>query len=80
MCRRWLVESESGAPVQEPTTISPDDEDLLTQIRTYMEELHSNGAVAYVDHDGDFRGFGEPLYTPAAGYQDDRSEFSGMYS
>ncbi|KAJ7129728.1 hypothetical protein C8R44DRAFT_777514 [Mycena epipterygia] len=79
MCRRWLAESDSGATVQAPT-ISPDDEDLLTQIRSYMEELHSNGAVAYVDHDGDFRGFGEPLYTPAAGYQDDRSEFSGMYS
>jgi hypothetical protein len=45
-----------------------------------MEGLHANGAVAYVDHDGDFRGFGEPLYTPEAGYQDDRSEFSGMYS
>ncbi|KAJ7498964.1 hypothetical protein FB451DRAFT_1203679 [Mycena latifolia] len=79
MCRRSLAESHSGDPVQEPTT-SPDDAELLTQIRAYMEELHSNGAVAYVDHEGDFRGFGVPLYTPAAGYDDDRSEFSGMYS
>ncbi|KAJ7095344.1 hypothetical protein B0H15DRAFT_946754 [Mycena belliarum] len=81
MCRRLLVESNSSEEaIQEPTT-NPADVALLTQIRTYMEELHSSGAVAYVDHEGDFRGFGEPLYTPATGYDDnDRSEFSGMYS
>jgi hypothetical protein len=45
-----------------------------------MEELYSNGAVAYVDLDGDFAGFGDPVYVPAGGYDNDRSEFSGMYS
>lgn len=86
MCRRSLAEStttaaDSGATQEAsgPTT-SPGDEELLTQIRAHMEELYSQGAVAYVDHEGDFRGFGEPLYTPAAGYDDDRSEFAGMYS
>jgi hypothetical protein len=83
MCRRSLVEtSDSGASTtsaDEPTT-SPQDAELLTQIRTYMEELHTNGAVAYVDLDGDFAGFGDPLYTPEGGYNDDRSDFSGMYS
>ncbi|KAJ7700044.1 hypothetical protein B0H17DRAFT_1048345 [Mycena rosella] len=78
-CRRALAESNSGAPIQEPSTTA-DDAALLAQIRSYMEELHSSGAVAYVDHDGEFRGFGESLYTPAEGYVEDRSEFSGMYS
>jgi hypothetical protein len=45
-----------------------------------MEELYSTGAVAYVDLDGDFAGFGDPVYVPAGGYDNDRSEFSGMYS
>ncbi|KAJ6539310.1 hypothetical protein B0H19DRAFT_353924 [Mycena capillaripes] len=82
MCRRSLAESNSdgSAAAQEPTT-SPEDAELLTQIRTYMEELHSNGAVAYVDLDsGDFAGFGNPIYVPEGGYNDDRSESSGMYS
>ncbi|KAJ7179990.1 hypothetical protein C8R43DRAFT_384296 [Mycena crocata] len=79
MCRRSLVES-SGNPTEAPSTTAPDDAELLSQIRSYMEQLHSNGAVAYVDHDGEFRGFGEALYTPEAGYADDRSDFSGMYS
>jgi len=78
MCRRSLAESTAAAP--EDATTSPEDAELLTQIRTYMEELHTNGAVAYVDLDGDFAGFGDPIYTPAGGYVDDRSEFSGMYS
>ncbi|KAJ7507756.1 hypothetical protein B0H11DRAFT_2218577 [Mycena galericulata] len=80
MCRRSLVESSSGPNNTEDPITSPEDAELLAQIRSYMEELHTNGAVAYVDHEGDFRGFGEPLYTPAGGYDDDRSEFSGMYS
>ncbi|KAF7352821.1 RING-type domain-containing protein [Mycena venus] len=85
MCRRSLVESPSNSSsepsgtAEEPTT-SPADAELLNQIRTFMEELHSNGAVAYVDHDGDFAGFGGPIYVPEGGYNDDRSEFSGMYS
>jgi len=30
---------------------------------------------------GDFVGFGQQLYVPAGGFnEDDRSEFSGMYS
>ncbi|KAJ6477159.1 hypothetical protein C8R47DRAFT_1220089 [Mycena vitilis] len=56
------------------------DAQLLAQIRTYMEELQSNGAVAYVDLDGNFAGFGNPIYSPEGRYDEDRSEFSGMYS
>ncbi|KAJ6515927.1 hypothetical protein C8R45DRAFT_810198, partial [Mycena sanguinolenta] len=83
MCRRALLESTASssdpATLAEPAT-NPQDSELITQIRTYMEELLSNGAVAYVDHEGDFRGFGDPIYVPEGGYDDDRSEFSGMYS
>ncbi|KAJ7276362.1 hypothetical protein B0H12DRAFT_1065967 [Mycena haematopus] len=86
MCRSTLVrpstptsDAASAPAAQEPAT-NPQDAELLTQIRTYMEELHSNGSVAYVDLDGHFRGFGDPLYVPQGGYDDDRSEFSGMYS
>ncbi|KAJ7368270.1 hypothetical protein DFH08DRAFT_20532 [Mycena albidolilacea] len=82
MCRGALAQSddsEPGTTTQQPTT-NPQDAELLTQIRTHMEELYSNGAVAYVDLDGDFAGFGDPVYVPAGGYDNDRSEFSGMYS
>lgn len=80
MCRRGLAE-DGSSPAQEPTT-SPEDDELLTRIRAHMEELHSNGAVQYVDPEsGDFVGFGNPIYVPEGGYNDDdRSEFSGMYS
>ncbi|KAJ7228699.1 hypothetical protein GGX14DRAFT_346929, partial [Mycena pura] len=78
MCRRSLLESGSDTPAE--NTTNDGEAQLLAQIQTYMQELHSNGAVAYVDHDGEFRGFGEPLYTPSEGYNDDRSEFTGMYS
>ncbi|KAF7301628.1 MFS sugar [Mycena indigotica] len=44
---------------------------LLAQIESFMQQVHSSGAVAYVDHDGEFRGFGEPLYVPEGGYNDD---------
>jgi len=82
MCRRALAESSNSEPsttAQELTT-NPQDAELLTQIRAYMEELHTSGSVAYVDLDGDFAGFGDPIYVPEGGYDDDRSEFSGMYS
>ncbi|KAJ7667989.1 hypothetical protein DFH06DRAFT_235799 [Mycena polygramma] len=84
MCRRSLAESNSAGgvttAVTDESTTTSEDAQLLAQIRTYMEELHSNGAVAYVDLDGDFAGFGNPIYTPEGGYDEDRSEFSGMYS
>ncbi|KAK7061689.1 RING-type domain-containing protein [Favolaschia claudopus] len=83
MCRRTLAEQSdaTGRSTQseEPNT-SPEDAELLTRIRTHMEELHSSGAVPYVDLDGDFVGYGDPVYVPAGGYDEDRSEFSGMYS
>ncbi|KAJ7068221.1 hypothetical protein C8F01DRAFT_1117331 [Mycena amicta] len=78
MCRRSLVESSAEQP---PSSRSEEDSALLAQIETLMQEVHASGAVAYVDHDGEFRGFGEPMYVPEGGYNDeDRSEFSGMYS
>ncbi|KAF7313761.1 RING-type domain-containing protein [Mycena chlorophos] len=78
MCRRSLAEASDGQPA---SNRSEEDTALLEQIQTFMQQMHSSGSVAYVDHDGEFRGFGDALYVPAGGYNDeDRSEFSGMYS
>ncbi|KAF8195935.1 hypothetical protein K438DRAFT_2017162 [Mycena galopus ATCC 62051] len=84
MCRRTLAESSNSAPAnatQQPP-VNPQDAEILSQVATFMEQLHTNGAVPYVDMEsGDFVGFGQQLYVPAGGFnEDDRSEFSGMYS
>ncbi|KAF7332166.1 MFS sugar [Mycena kentingensis (nom. inval.)] len=71
MCRRSLV--DSTAP--QSATAAPSDEDaaLLAHIQSFMEQVHSSGSVAYVDHEGEFRGFGDPLYVPQDGYNEDRT-------
>jgi len=84
MCRRTLAESSNSAQAnatQQPP-VNPQDAEILSQVATFMEQLHTNGAVPYVDMEsGDFVGFGQRLYVPAGGFnEDDRSEFSGMYS
>ncbi|KAJ6599106.1 hypothetical protein DFH09DRAFT_24981 [Mycena vulgaris] len=77
---KWINSGHGSCPMCRRSLGPSQDTELINQVRDFMGEMHRNGAVAYVDRDGDFRGFGEPLYTPDGYDEDDRSEFSGMYS